>query len=499
MTQVTTSSERQGDYSHAAVRLSIVLTGRNDDHGGNFTRRLLMAAQHNVNALRRAGVSFEYLWVEWNPVADRPLLAERLVNELAHCRAFVAGAEVHRAYCDNPRMPIMEFFAKNAGVRRAAGEFILTTNADILLGDDVIEFLAKGNLRREVLYRAVRRDLLPGVEADRASHSDSWGFIHSLTPPYFAEGSGDFLLASRDLYEMLRGFDETIRHAKLHKDTRFCIHAERLGAPLEVIGSVYHLHHPNSWINLPLAERRAEDAPWGPPYNYRADLPYLNPPDWGLSRYVTIAVSPGIDRLEPPVPADAEANAAEHQGSASTGGGSFSWPLPTDPLTEGDRLHQAANGCSRTGFRAAFAQSMARLLRSRPSADRPAVAILRRYIKTIWRWLDRDDRCREQGVALYGAGRHAEWLFSVLGPLCSPRITAILDDYVATGQTLNGVSIIRPHELDILKTGAIVLSSDLHEERLARRCQEMFGARVRVVRLYEELPTGLFTLDDSDW
>ena len=36
----------------------------------------------------------------------------------------------------------MEFFAKNAGIRRATGDWILTTNSDVFLGREIVARLA---------------------------------------------------------------------------------------------------------------------------------------------------------------------------------------------------------------------------------------------------------------------------------------------------------------------------------------------------------------------
>ena len=211
------------------TRLSIVLTGRNDGHGGKFSDRLFAAAEHNVAQLKARGISFEYVWVEWNAPQDRPLLAEELVRRLPHCRAYVAGPEIHQAYCENPQMPMMEFIAKNAGIRRVAGDLILTTNADLVLSDAVIDALARMPAAPgPVVYRAVRHDLRPGVTPDQAEDPQHWQFSHATTPPYHIEGSGDFLLADAATYHALRGFNETIRYAKLHKDSQFCIHAYEL-------------------------------------------------------------------------------------------------------------------------------------------------------------------------------------------------------------------------------------------------------------------------------
>lgn len=463
-------------------RLSLVLTGRNDDHGGDFAARLFRAADHNRRLLAAAGIDFEYVWVEWNPVAGKPLLADEVVARIPEARAYVAGPEIHQAYCSNPHMTIMEFIAKNAGIRRAAGEWVLTTNADILLDRPIVQCMAA--LRHPgaaTIHRAVRHDLAPGAgPADLTNPSKRVATFHT-TPPYHGEASGDFLLASNRVYHALRGFNETIRYAKLHKDTQFCAHAVKLGFQIDVIGEVFHLYHANSWMNFPSDQRERADAPWGRPYNYLANLPYLNPPRWGLVDFENAPISERIHQLV----GSPTTLAAARQASELA--------PPTDPLTEAASL-LAARGDE---FESAFVATLAGWLRARPDPAAPMVALLRRYVKLVWERLADNPAVRDKGVAIYGAGRHTRWLLGVLGDDATPSVRVILDDAATGGASLAGIPVVRPSKAPPDTFAAIVLSSDIHETKLAARAHEVFGDAIPVVQLYDQLPAGLYLLDPS--
>ena len=58
--------------------LSIVVTGRNDDLGGDFNGRFFRALRFNHARLAAAGVPHEVVFVEWRPLGGKPLLADLL-------------------------------------------------------------------------------------------------------------------------------------------------------------------------------------------------------------------------------------------------------------------------------------------------------------------------------------------------------------------------------------------------------------------------------------
>ena len=55
--------------------VSIVITGRNDGHGGDFVTRFLATLKFNHRELSARGVAHEFVHVEWAPIAGAPLLA----------------------------------------------------------------------------------------------------------------------------------------------------------------------------------------------------------------------------------------------------------------------------------------------------------------------------------------------------------------------------------------------------------------------------------------
>src|SRR5262249_28294296 len=136
---------------------------------------------------------FEYLLAEWNPLPDRPLLSEEFVHRVPNARAVIIPAEIHEKYSLNPRMPFHEMAAKNAALRRANGDVVLVTNADILFSDDIVRRIGQGNWAPDTLYRAHRIDVKPQLDwpeiQDPANQLSSGEGISC--PPYYLGAGGD--------------------------------------------------------------------------------------------------------------------------------------------------------------------------------------------------------------------------------------------------------------------------------------------------------------------
>ena len=125
--------------------LTVIVAGRNDDYGKDFRERLFRTALHNSGLLHHAGIDFEYLLAEWNPLQDRPPLSEEFVARVPNARAVIVPPDIHKKYSLNPQMPFHEMAAKNAALRRADGDCVIVTNADILFSEALVQRIAAGN------------------------------------------------------------------------------------------------------------------------------------------------------------------------------------------------------------------------------------------------------------------------------------------------------------------------------------------------------------------
>ena len=272
--------------------LSIVVTGRNDDFGGDFNGRFFRALKFNHHELTRAGIPYELVFVEWRPISGVPYLASVLEAECSHLgvsalHSYVVDPTYHDALSLNPRLQFQEFIAKNVGTRRARGQFILTTNTDIYLSRGVLACLASRSLERGILYRAARCDLKSLTDVSRVDWAQlederNYDTINHIRPPLFTNASGDFLLLDRETYHRLRGFNEVYRVAKIHIDGNFCLKAHASDVRLVDIGwPVYHVGRGTFVAQAGLYKDQPESAPWGD-RRWKSDVIYDNGPEWGL-------------------------------------------------------------------------------------------------------------------------------------------------------------------------------------------------------------------------
>jgi len=143
--------------------LSVVVAARNDHPGNNTLVRMQAFLNSWLENARRYDLPSEIIVVEWNPPANRPKLIEALEwpDETRPCeiRFIEVSQEIHRRFKNAAVIPLHLMIAKNAGVRRARGEFVLTTNPDILPSPELVEFLAERRLEGGTIYRIDRHDV----------------------------------------------------------------------------------------------------------------------------------------------------------------------------------------------------------------------------------------------------------------------------------------------------------------------------------------------------
>jgi hypothetical protein len=138
------------------------MVGRNDDYGGNLLHRLQSSLDAFVTLFERHELHAEIVLVNWNPPAEEDSLAEALRipedRSTTRLRHVTVPSDIHDWFPNSDTIPLFEYVGKNAGVRRADGDYILCTNVDIVPSDELVAYFADGNLERGNYYRTHRYD-----------------------------------------------------------------------------------------------------------------------------------------------------------------------------------------------------------------------------------------------------------------------------------------------------------------------------------------------------
>jgi len=283
----------RGAGGYAALRLrrnglrpqvAAVVVGRNDDYMSDFATRLQATIEWNTRYL----VS-EVVFVEWNPPPERELLAVELTKRFECLRAYVVPPQVHAEICENPHVPLLEYHAKNVGIRRAKSPWIMTTNADAAIGLDTANRILHAKLAADVAWTAERVDI--AWREDVQQHIDLPGSLrYGRFIPYHQLGTGEFMLANRDLWQRTRGYDEALVRHRIGCDVRGAAQMLSLGAKIDFAGTVLHLTHPTSCtenVTLHQGEMATIEG-----------VPYQNPETWGMGDYREVQLADRIWQLE---------------------------------------------------------------------------------------------------------------------------------------------------------------------------------------------------------
>lgn len=264
-------------------RITAVTVGRNDDYMSDFRERLLATITWNLKYL----VS-DVVFVEWNPPADRELLSLELTQTFKDLRAYVVPPEVHQRICQNPNLNLLEYHAKNVGIRRAQAPWILSTNADAAVGLDAVLTLRNSEVGPDVIWTAQRWDI-PWRE-NQQKRIGFWGSLRfRRINPYDPLGTGEFCLASRELWHRARGFDEQMVRHRIGCDVRGTAQMVTHGGHISRVGTVLHLTHPTSCTENRLPHHGELATPDG--------VPYHNPEDWGLGDSEEVEISERIYQI----------------------------------------------------------------------------------------------------------------------------------------------------------------------------------------------------------
>jgi len=263
--------------------ISVVIVGRNDNYGVNFLSRINTFVRSLDHQVRNYPDLIELVVVEWNPLDDRPGLKDVLapVSNL-DVRIITVPPEVHNSI--GHTVPVLEYYGKNVGIRRARGKFVLITNPDIIFTQELVDEFGKQQLDPSCFYRTDRYDFVSdGIDSiepenyikfacehvfDAHLTFDDFTASQRMAPPVSLENlpvsscsshtvhtnaCGDFILASRESFFKIHGVLEStteIYHVdsiSLYKLFDYSCTQKIFASPM----CMFHQHHDRRYNSLP--------------------------------------------------------------------------------------------------------------------------------------------------------------------------------------------------------------------------------------------------------
>lgn len=271
-------------------RFSMVVVGRNDNYGGDFTERLKRTIDWNYNHVPNC----ELIYVEWNRIEDRPSDTEWISQRYPNSKCFIVPNVIHQDYCTNPKLPMMEYFAKNLGIREASNDWIFLVNADVFLGLNTLENMTE--LSEDYVYGTHYKNInwQEGEITDKYITDPQYLLNEFSTDGRLYAVVGNFILMHKNNWMKATAYDENLKDTRLGMDTNGLANILAKGIKPMVIGDHYHLDHNESAI------KGGNNATHGNQSVVKSlsNIPFTNGPDWGLQQYQRKQVSERVWQLQ---------------------------------------------------------------------------------------------------------------------------------------------------------------------------------------------------------
>jgi len=239
------------------MKLSAVICSRNDNYGGHLKERATYCFNSMVDCMD------EVWYIDWNTEEGKPSLLYEIYDDIPHVgkiNHIVVTPQVKDVLTNNtPNVQkCCEVLSRNLGLRRATGDWLVSTNIDIVAPkrEDLLKTMEK--LNEKTFYTLSRRGVW--VEYDKWEYSkwqDLREYLYDTVPERkheekVMEGDdysiinccGDFQFAHRDVWHDIRGFEERLIFG-LYTDTNVQKKAAMHGFDLKAIFDppMFHINH----------------------------------------------------------------------------------------------------------------------------------------------------------------------------------------------------------------------------------------------------------------
>lgn len=274
-------------------KISVVLTGRNDNYGDNLHHRVIHSMTNFLESYD------EIIYVDWKSPNGISLIKD-IQSYLPHTQKLkVFEVTEQDIKTNNPEYidySIVEVLGRNIGIRRATNDWILVSNIDIITPRvDLTQYKAN------TLYTSARRNVPESTHLnfsytqDLNSHLENNLHNFTLQPDSVVNGKavwdegdvwslvvacGDFQFAHKDVWNGIKGFEEEAG-GRCYADSNVMKKAALKYNIEKSLHPLFHLDHNSNKITI-----EGEFLPLNNQKQFVTDFQSTtNSDDWGWYNY----------------------------------------------------------------------------------------------------------------------------------------------------------------------------------------------------------------------
>jgi len=283
------------------MKLSAVVVSRNDNYGGNLLERATYALNSAIHTYD------EVIYVDWNSETHSLLYDIKdnlqLKGNLKHF-VIPPSAASYLTYHDPDAQKCCEVLGRNIGIRRAEGDWIVSTNIDVIHPkkedvENIIKINGDNTMitlsRRETTWDEIKKfhggdlkyqdwDKLRDYISINSEKREVYEKIVSGDDYSLINCCGDFQFAPKHIWNEIKGFEEELIYA-LFSDTNVQKKAAMHGFGLKAIFEppMFHINHGSKgWGGGGIADgvnKKMNDQYRAVIYQNKTE----NPDTWGFS------------------------------------------------------------------------------------------------------------------------------------------------------------------------------------------------------------------------
>lgn len=240
------------------MKISAVITSRNDNYGGQLNERATYCFNSAIDTFD------EVIYVDWNSLTHSLLYdIKHNINFKGNFKHIVISPEVASILTNNDlqAQKCCEVLGRNIGLRRATGDYLVSTNIDIIhpKREDLEKSIQQ--MDKNTFYTISRRYTDWEQINSISNKFNEWKIlreqlIQNSTERHFDEKTvegddysiinccGDFQIAHKDIWNEIRGFEEELIYT-LYADTNVQKKAVMHGFGLKALyePALFHIHH----------------------------------------------------------------------------------------------------------------------------------------------------------------------------------------------------------------------------------------------------------------